>query len=151
MLVNNENIYKEAKLDLANYANFVIDVETNGLDSFNGHEICGVGLSPLESDKSYYFPIRHQQENLPLECYKDLISILSQAESFIGYNIKFDLHFLMKDGMIVDQQNLKDVIVMVRLTEDTTVKELGLTSTLKRAYGDNEQFKLKARPNHCSL
>ena len=136
MLVNNENIYKEAKLDLANYANFVIDVETNGLDSFNGHEICGVGLSPLESDKSYYFPIRHQQENLPLECYKDLISILSQAESFIGYNIKFDLHFLMKDGMIVDQQNLKDVIVMVRLTEDTTVKELGLTSTLKRAYGE---------------
>ena len=136
MLVNNEEVYKQVRLELNNYKDFIIDVETNGLDSFNGNEICGVGLSPLESEKSYYFPIRHPQENLSLECYNDLLSILSQAESFIGYNIKFDLHFLIKDGLKVDQQFLKDVIVMVRLTEDTIVKDLDLTSTLKRTYGD---------------
>ena len=136
MLVNNEEVYKQVRLELNNYKDFIIDVETNGLDSFNGNEICGVGLSPLESEKSYYFPIRHPQENLSLECYNDLLSILSQAESFIGYNIKFDLHFLIKDGLKVDQQFLKDVIVMVRLTEDTIVKDLDLTSTLKRTYGE---------------
>ena len=137
MLVNNETTYRRVSTELAKYSSFVIDVETNGLDSFNGHEICGVGVSPLESEDAYYFPVRHQQgQNLSTECYQDLLTLLSLATSLIGYNIKFDLHFLMKDGMQVNQQKLEDVIVMVRLTEDTTVKDLSLTNTLKRSYGD---------------
>ena len=78
MLVDNETVYKQVGLELAKHSSFVIDVETNGLDAFNGHEICGVGVAPLESEASYYFPIRHQQgKNLPTECYRDLINLLS--------------------------------------------------------------------------
>jgi len=137
MLINNETAYRRVGTELAKHSSFVIDVETNGLDSFNDHEICGVGVSPLESEDSYYFPVRHQQgQNLPMECYQDLLALLSLSTSLIGYNIKFDLHFLIKDGLKLNHQKLEDVIVMVRLTEDTTVKDLSLTNTLKRSYGE---------------
>ena len=61
---------------------------------------------------------------------------MNERKKLIGYNIKFDLHFLSQDGLDITDMNLIDVLVMVRLTEHSTVKDLDLTSTLKRSYGE---------------
>jgi len=140
MLVDNATTYRRVITDLkvADSPSFVIDVETDGLDPFGENEICGIGLSSLHDDKSYYFPIRHKQgDNLPMMCYQELIYFLSSVTELIGYNLKFDLHFLRKDRLQFNQYvRLVDAIVMVRLTEPTVIKDLDLTSTLKRTYGE---------------
>ena len=57
-------------------------------------------------------------------------------DTLIGYNIKFDLRFLEKEGMNPQpNQTWVDVIVMVRLVEPSTVKDLdlGVSSSLKNS------------------
>ena len=138
MLIDNVPAFRQAIAELKEESSFVIDVETDGLDPFGENEICGIGLSPCDGDKSYYFPIRHKQgDNLPMMCYQELIYFLSSVTELVGYNLKFDLHFLRKDNLQFNQyERLIDVIVMVRLTEPTVIKDLDLTSTLKRTYGE---------------
>ncbi len=120
---------------LKQFETLVVDVETNGLDAFGINQLCGVGVA-TSPDDSYYFPFRHQTgENLPLVFHKSLIDLLSNCSTLIGYNLKFDLHFLVSDGLVISDQNLIDVIVMVRMTEPADVKNLGLTATLIRSYG----------------
>ena len=58
------------------------------------------------------------------------------VKQYIGYNLKFDLHFLEKDGLSLIDKKLIDVIVMVRLVEHSDIKDLALTPTAKRNYGD---------------
>tara|TARA_R110002020_G_scaffold2594_2_gene12353 strand:+ start:3566 stop:5584 length:2019 start_codon:yes stop_codon:yes gene_type:complete len=117
----------------------VVDVETNGLDSYSSHQICGVGVGEMDSmGLMQYYPIRHHQgENLEYRSYKKLIEVLNTVPNLIGYNIKFDLHFLENDGLEISDQKLIDVIVMVRLIEDSEIKELSLTDTGRRHYGDS--------------
>jgi len=138
MIVDTSEKYDVAIDSLMGHDALVIDVETNGLDPYGMNQICGVGISPVQSENSYYFPVLHQQgSNLDPACYRNLIGFLNESPStFIGYNIKFDLHFLMQDGLKIIDQKLIDVIVMVRLTESSEVKDLDLTSTLKRRYGE---------------
>ena len=117
----------------------VVDVETNGLDAYGSNQICGVGVGETNPDGLVqYYPFRHHLgENLTFEAFQELISILNQSvKSYVGYNLKFDLHFLEKDGLDVVGKELIDVIVMVRLIEHSDIKELGLTPTGKRAYGE---------------
>jgi len=117
----------------------VVDVETNGLDAYKSNQICGIGVGETNPDGLVqYYPFRHHLgENLTFEAFQKLISILNQSvKSYIGYNLKFDLHFLQKDGLEVVSKELIDVIVMVRLIEHSDIKELGLTPTGKRAYGE---------------
>ena len=137
MLVDTSDIYNRIINDLKSEDAFVIDVETNGLDAFGHNQICGIGVGALSSEDTYYFPMRHQQgTNLPHEYIKDLLNVLSSGSTFIGYNLKFDLHFLVKEGLETKDKRLEDVIVMVRLTEETQIRDLGLTSTIKRSYGE---------------
>ena len=97
MLVDTSDIYNRIINDLKSEDAFVIDVETNGLDAFGHNQICGIGVGALSSEDTYYFPMRHQQgTNLPHEYIKDLLNVLSSGSTFIGYNLKFDLHFLVK-------------------------------------------------------
>tara|TARA_R110000824_G_scaffold264523_1_gene453369 strand:- start:10170 stop:12149 length:1980 start_codon:yes stop_codon:yes gene_type:complete len=138
MIVDTPEKYDIAIDSLMGHDALVIDVETNGLDPYGMNQICGVGISPAQSENSYYFPVLHQQgSNLDPACYRNLIEFLNESPStFIGYNVKFDLHFLMQDGLKIVDQKLIDVIVMVRLTESSEVRDLDLTSTLKRRYGE---------------
>ena len=113
----------------------VVDVETNGLQAFGWNQLCGVGIATSPND-SLYFPFRHQSgENLPIAFAHDLMALLSECKTLIGYNLKFDLHFLANDGLEVKDQQLVDVIVMVRMSEHSDTKDLGLTDTLIRTYG----------------
>jgi len=134
MLVNVEN-YDTIKNKLKLFNSLVVDVETNGLNPFTKNQICGIGLGTLEGD-TYYFPFLHQQGgNLPQTCKVDFIKFLNTVDSLIGYNIKFDLHFLAREGLIIEDQDLVDVIVMVRLTESSEENDLSLTKTIIRSYG----------------
>ena len=120
---------------LEEFDTLVVDVETNGLNAFGINQLCGVGIA-TSPDDSYYFPFRHQTgENLPLTFHQPLMDLLSSRSKLIGYNLKFDLHFLASDGLVVNDQTLVDVIVMVRMTEHSNIKDLGLTDTLVRSYG----------------
>ena len=116
----------------------VVDVETNGLDSFGTNQICGIGVGEPKNDGlTQYYPFRHHDgNNLSSESLQKLISLLNQlVQSYIGYNLKFDLHFLQNEGLSVLDKELIDVIVMVRLIEHSDTKELGLSATGKRNYG----------------
>ena len=116
----------------------VVDVETNGLDSFGTNQICGIGVGqPDYEGLTQYYPFRHHEGgNLSYESLQELITLLNQlVKSYIGYNLKFDLHFLEKEGLSVVGKELIDVIVMVRLVEHSDTKELGLSATGRRNYG----------------
>ena len=113
-----------------------VDTETNGLDPFATNQLCGIGLS--YEGNTHYFPFRHQQgNNLSSELLHNLLDLISQAKQLVGYNIKFDLKFLERDGYVIDENQVWiDAIVMMRLIEPAEVKELGLTSTISRVFGE---------------
>ena len=80
---------------LEEFDTLVVDVETNGLNAFGINQLCGVGVA-TSPDDSYYFPFRHQTgENLPLTFHQSLMDLLSSRSTLIGYNLKFDLHFIL--------------------------------------------------------
>ena len=114
----------------------VVDVETNGLNS-DINQLCGIGVgNSIYNGKSFYFPFRHHQgENLSYDLMPILMKVLNDTKTIIGYNIKFDLRFLENDGFIVDYKELIDVIVMVRLSEHSNIRDFGLTPTGSRWYG----------------
>ena len=122
----------------SNEKTLVVDVETNGLNPYGANQICGVGFGEahLEGLLQYY-PFRHHQGgNLSPDYLSELIEFLNNSvETFIGYNLKFDIHFLSQEGLDVTNKKLIDVIVMVRLVEHSEVKDLGLTPTGMRWYG----------------
>ena len=126
---------------LSNYDTWCVDVETNGLDPYEYNQICGVGVlgyGPSKTD-TYYFPFRHHQgTNLDSSLLGEFITSLNRVHTLLGYNMKFDLRFLEKEGLKVNGQKLIDVIVLVRLCADTEVREFGLTETIKRYYGEEE-------------
>ena len=143
MLVVTEKLYEEVIDELIQYPTWSVDVETSGLDVEKGHEMCGVGeavsLPNTPMIKTFYFPFRHQTGvNLPIEYLDDLLTSMSCRTELMGYNIKFDLRFLEKDGLDLRYKTLIDVMLLVRLTAHTEIRELGLTKTIKRLYGDAE-------------
>lgn len=116
----------------------VVDVETNGLEWYGFNQICGLGVGePTSSGFLQYYPFRHHQgENLTLAHLKQVIELLnSHVQTYIGYNLKFDAHFLEKEGVQITDKTLIDVLVMVRLIEHSETKDLALTPTASRNYG----------------
>ena len=143
MLVDTTSKFNEyvgqIEKDLAqrrNETHLVVDVETNGLDAFGRNQLCGVGLG--YKDETYYFPFMHQNgSNLGPSHQSRLMRCLEMTDMLVGYNIKFDLRFLEKAGYQPPENVIfADVLVMVRLTEPASVKELGLTHTIQRIYGE---------------
>ena len=140
MLVDTELLYQEVISELIEYSAWAVAVEPNGTDAYSGDHICGVGVAVTKDNgvniKTFYFPFRHQQgENLPMHLLDDLLTSMSCRDELLGYNFKFDLSFLEKDGLDVDKKILKDVMLLVRLTASSTIRELGLTKTIIRLYG----------------
>ena len=99
----------------------------------------GVGIYDEEVEKilTFYFPIRHLQGvNLTPDYLTNLMEVMSKRKALVGYNLKFDLRFLENDGLDIGNIELIDGMILVRLTADSTVKELALTKTIQRFYGD---------------
>jgi len=131
--LENINILKKI---ISKNKSVVIDVETNGLYPYKNNQICGIGVGDTDSEVTQYYAFRHHQgENLNPKYLTQLIECLNTAEVYIGYNIKFDLHFLINEGLDVSNKKLVDVIVMVRLIEHSDIRDLALTPTSSRHYG----------------
>ena len=144
MIINNNNFIaalKQLKEITLTDKSVVIDVETNGLDYYGLNQLCGIGIGePKYNGLTQYYPVLHsgedQHQNLSNEYFQQLIDFLnSSIDTFIGYNLKFDSHFLAQEGINCLDKTLIDVIVMVRLTEHSDTKQLGLTTTGARRYG----------------
>ena len=139
MILTNDT-YQDIKWELETSSEWCVDVETNGLDPYGKNQICGLGICGSDGEFAFnhYFPFRHQQgENLSEEARQEIIGWLNDIPTtLIGYNLKFDLHFLLNEGLIIGDKELIDVLVMVRLTEPTWVRDLGLTDTITRSYGE---------------
>lgn len=144
MLVNNNNFtdaLQHLKAVTSENKSVVIDVETNGLDYYGLNQLCGIGIGePKHNGLLQYYPFLHSGEdsnqNLDRAYCKELVNFLtSSITTFIGYNLKFDLHFLSQEGIKFSDKTLIDVIVMVRLTEHSDTRELSLTATAGRRYG----------------
>ena len=135
MLVTTTEEFNTVLTDLSSHDEWVLDCETNGLYALQGNQLCGVGVGV--EDKTYYFPFRHQtlDSNLDSDLLPKLMEVMNTCKTIVGYNLKFDLKFLEKEGLEVQDKDLVDVIVMVRLTESTNVNALNLTDTLIRRYG----------------
>ena len=141
MIVTNNN-FKEAlqqlKVVTAENKTVFIDLETNGLD-YEINQLCGIGIGDTHNGLMQYYPFLHSGEdrdqNLNREYFTELLKFLnSSIHTFIGYNIKFDLHFLVNEGFQYYNKTLLDVIVMVRLIENSEVRDLSLTAAGKRAF-----------------
>ena len=120
---------------------WIIDVETNGLNPYDMHQLCGIGISTTnDKDNIYYFPFRHQSEepNLSQSDLNKLVECINtKCKTLVGYNVKFDAKFLENEGIDIQAMDLVDVLVMVRMTEPTTINQLSLTDTIIRSYGDD--------------
>ena len=44
---------------LPRVSEWIIDVETNGFNPYDMHQICGIGLANIDTTDVYYFPFRH--------------------------------------------------------------------------------------------
>ena len=140
MLINTEALYEQVIEDLIDYPIWAVDVETNGIDAYSENRLCGVGVGVSKNNgetiDTYYFPFRHHEGiNLPLVLLDDLVTSMSCRTELIGYNFKFDMGFLEKEGLDIEQKALKDVMLLVRMTASTTIRELALTKTIIRLYG----------------
>ena len=131
MIVNSKT-FTDTLNSLPDTSEWIIDVETNGLNPYNMNQICGIGLVPLnyKGAEAYYFPFRHQSEepNLTQAELNELVAFINdKCDTIIGYNVKFDSKFLDNEGINIDKMKLVDVLVMVRMTESTIINRHNYT------------------------
>ena len=139
MVIETKQAFADALAILAAHPDWVVDIESNGFDAFGMNQLCGIGIMPLgDPDHAYYFPFRHHQgENLGMEELYQLLEVMSTRRMIVGHNIKFDLHFLVKDGLKVNGiRFLVDTAMMVRITSATWVRRVGLEETIRVDYGE---------------
>ena len=138
MIVTTDESFDEALTSLLSYPTWCVDIESNGLEAYGYNQLCGIGIAVNSSNKidTFYFPFRHQQgDNLYPKHMKRLLAAMGDREELMGYNLKFDLRFLTKDGLELDGiKTLIDVMVPVRMTAHTTVRELALSKTIARLF-----------------
>ena len=139
MIVETQEQFRDAINVLAESPDWTVDSETDGWDAYGVNELCGVGIMPTgDEEHMYYFPFRHKQgTNLPLENLYELMALMSIRRMIAGHNIKFDLHFFVKEGLVV--ATIKLIVctaMMVRLTEPTWTRRVGLEETIRNDYGE---------------
>lgn len=126
-IVVTETQFTQALETIRSVELITLDCETEGLDIWNTHRQCGIGV--YTRPKGFYFPFRHKEidlplfsettesaRNLPLTYLKPLFSALNKPKTIVGHNIKFDLAALYQDKFeITRDQRIEDTITASRL------------------------------------
>ena len=105
-----------------------VDLETTGLEPFNGDKICGIAV--MVGEDSMYFPFRHiLGHNLPMDFMSKLGPYLSDPQkTYVGHNYKFDLKFLHCAGIKLPEKILDTMIAAHLINEEEKsfgLKQLG--------------------------
>lgn len=122
----------------------VVDVETSALEWFYPNtDLLGIGLSNYEDEDYFYIPVCHGEYRLNALDLKPVIEEL-QRLPLMGFDIKFDLHWLARFGWVPKQDAFTDVIVLVRLLSREEHPKLDLETVGKMELGYEYQVNLKA-------
>lgn len=126
-IIKSEEEFSEAIKKIAKAKLIVLDCETEGLDIWNHHKVCGIGVYIPNAD-GYYFPIRHKEsslplfqspdsgDNIPLTWLPKLFKSINKVPAIVGHNLKFDLAALYQDGFeITRTQRIYDTITAARM------------------------------------
>ncbi|MBS3914826.1 MAG: hypothetical protein KG003_10015 [Bacteroidetes bacterium] len=155
MIVNQENF--EEALDLITEDECVVDTETEGLDVWNKHKQCGIGICNSRFETAY-FPFRHKNNlekmpmlnffsdenemNLPLEYLPRIFERLNRVKTIIGHNIKFDLVALLGDGFHLEEsQKIEDTMALARLYFPGRFDRLNLETVSMKVLNLDEKWK----------
>lgn len=158
--------YLALLVDIEQSDHITLDVETTGLNPYHGDKICGLAIRfPYTSGKSYYVPVRHVPHkivgmtdkgrpilevdideletcNLPMDAYKKIIETIKTNATQRGFNYKFDLAFLRKDGMDLPL-SIEDPMIMGYLCNENE-KDFKLEN-LSRKYLGKESVKFQEK------
>ncbi len=133
----------------------VVDTETSGLEPWKDDRQCGIGFA-FPDKSGYYLPFRHPDSNLKMDVLPELFEALSKVPTLVGYNLKFDLAVMSRDGYIVQpDQALEDLIVAARLCEADKNGSLKLRDQLVKFFGAasaayDDEFKAYLKTNKWS-
>jgi DNA polymerase I len=95
-----------------------VDTETTGLNMYGKDKIVGVSFTAPTKDLHWYIPLRHDEDNAPLEKAKYYIErVLQLNNDKIFANATFDLHQFLTEGMTV-KGKIHDVQVMMAVLNE---------------------------------
>ncbi len=118
---------------LEDHEYIVLDCETTGLRPYHGNVIIGLAIYFPSCDESYYVSVRHPVDNVSDHLWRLVLGQLSRHKAVqVGFNYKFDLHFLTVAGMD-DPELIEDVQIAAQL----------LNENEKLTAGTDGPFKLK--------
>jgi DNA polymerase-1 len=136
MLVQSREQFDSAVDVLRATPRAAFDTETNGLQVYKGHRLCGVAAY-VELQQPYslgiYFPFRHERgtnlfndsENLPLEWLEELGGVLERTDlTTIWHGFQFDAKMLRADGIEV-KGPIYDTQTMAKIVDENAKHSLG--------------------------
>jgi DNA polymerase-1 len=109
-----------------------VDTETYFVDLPEDRKLIGVsayGKLPTGQPISYYFPFRHQAEdlfskidaNLPLDWLPALVEALQEkSQTLLFHNAKFDLQVFWRDGLDLSNYFIDTMLLSYMLNENST-------------------------------
>lgn len=125
MLVDNDS-FPTFMAWLERVGDIALDTETTGLDPWRNAAICGISIASPElgPPSSFYLPFRHGNgENIDLTKLEPLLREI-ERHRWYGWNAKFDLHMLARDGYRVpsswagDSALVEDVMFAAHLANE---------------------------------
>jgi len=138
-VINTEKKLKKLRNKMRKIEEFAFDTETSNLRvQYPGEvEVVGISIS-WGYNNTYYIPIGHlvndDEDQLPIELVsKYLREIFARKDvRIIGHNLKFDMHVLANEGMLIETDDLFDTMVAYFHLDENNEKDL--KSIVKRYY-----------------
>ncbi len=123
----NEQTLEESFDKLNSFDTLVVDLETSSLFPHKG-EILGIVIAP-NTKESYYFPWKNIDKNLLIKLFKD--------KTLVGHNFKFDIKWLLHNGVDILNNNIEDTMILSALSgenDSNSLKNLAIKYTPFGAY-----------------